>query len=422
MVALVLRLIFVLIVEPDPDFSGGDTNWYMANGRQLVAHGKTLGPLQTPPLYLVFVGVIQVAIPGEAFPGYTYTDAEMQAIRLMQAVLGTAVCLWVSLLARRVFSDRVGWLAGGIMAVSPTLVLEAGNLTTEGLFLFFMFAGLAFYTYATASVLHPPTPRAMVAAGVAFGLATLTRAVFLTFPLLAVVHLFLIWRAHWRRLALALLLSYTAVVSTWTVYNLVVWQRLIIGGQGFMGSMYKGVEGQADPEAIDTQIGVNPDASHAERETALREAVADSITRDPAGWITHRVKELATAYLQPHNTVRHGGKSIKSAAADWLRHDRTPGGLIDLTHIKAFWSKLALYVFHFAGLILGAGGMLLVWRRWRTLLLLYSVIAYFTGIHLVILALPRYLLPVYLVFWIFAAALIVHWWQDRRSNVPAPIR
>lgn len=409
LIALALRLAFVLMLEPNPDFSGGDANWYMRNGRQLVEDGKTPGPLQTPPLYLVLVGTIQVLTPGESFPGYDYTDAEMQAVRVTQAVLGTGVCLLVYLLARRLFSERAGWLVGGSMAISPTLVIEAGNLATEGLFLFWMLAGLVVYTCLR------PSPRHMLWAGALLGLATLTRAVFLLFPLGLALHLFLTQRDRWRRLALALLLSYGAVVATWTVYNLAVWERLVIGGEGLLGTLYIGAEGRAAPEDVDAQLGVSPEASHDDRQDALRDAVTDSITGDPVGWITHRVRDLGAALLQPHNTVHFGGESLKESATDWLRDDRSLGGLVDLTRRESFWPKLVLYVFHFSGLLLGTGGMVMAWRRWRSLLPLYGMIAYFVGVHLGILALPRYLLPTYPAFWVFGAALLMWLWERWRA-------
>ena len=401
--ALILRLIFILILEPAPDFTGGDANWYMKNGRDLVKFGKTLGPLQTAPLYPVFLGVVQVVIPGERLTGFAYSHAEMQTVRVIQAVFGAGLCVALYWIARRLFGERAGRLAAAIMIVSPALIVESGNLATEGVYLLGVFGGLALY------VDHRPplTPRRMVDVGLAFGLATLTRAAFLLFPLAIVAHLILTERARWTRLAAALLVSYGLVVSTWTVYNLAVWDRLVIGGEGLWSFIYQGAEGHASPEDTDNQIGITPDLGHAERQDVLRESAAESITADPVGWAAHRVRELADSYLQPHNTVHYGGRSVKDALVDWLKDDRSAGGLVDLTHLESFWPKLALYVFHFTGLLLGAAGMILAAGRWRALLPLYAVAIYFTGIHLVLLALPRYVFPTYPVFWMFGAALIV---------------
>ncbi|NLF75774.1 MAG: hypothetical protein GX573_08750, partial [Chloroflexi bacterium] len=113
--ALILRLIFILILEPAPDFTGGDANWYMKNGRDLVKFGKTLGPLQTAPLYPVFLGVVQVVIPGERLTGFAYSHAEMQTVRVIQAVFGAGLCVALYWIARRLFGERAGRLAAAIM-------------------------------------------------------------------------------------------------------------------------------------------------------------------------------------------------------------------------------------------------------------------------------------------------------------------
>jgi len=401
--ALALRLIFVLILEPSPDFSGGDANWYMKNGRDLVKFGKTLGPLQTAPLYPVFLGVVQMVIPGERLTGFYYSHAEMQTVRILQAGFGAGLCVALYWIAWRLFGERAGRLAAAIMVINPALIIESGNLATEGVYLLGVFGGLALYVDQRP----PRTARRMAATGVVFGLATLTRAVFLLFPLAIVAHLLLVERARWARLAAALLVSYGLVVSTWTVYNLAVWDRFVIGGEGLWSFLYQGAEGHGSPQETDSQIGITAEHDHEDRQDILRERAAESITADPVGWAAHRVRELAHSYLQPHNTVHYGGRSVKDALADWLREGRSPGGLADLTHLESFWPKLALYVFHFTGLLLGATGMILAARRWRALLPLYAVIVYFTGIHLVLLALPRYVFPTYPVFWVFGAALVV---------------
>jgi 4-amino-4-deoxy-L-arabinose transferase-like glycosyltransferase len=407
LLALVLRLSLVLILEPSPDLSGGDTPWYMYNGHELVTTGKTPGPLQTAPLYPVLVGVAQVLVPGGGSGPSAYTHAEVQAIRILQSILGAWVCVFVYTLTRHLLSERAGWLAAVVIALSPATILEAGNLTTEGLFIFLVFGGLALYVLAQRT----PTSRAFAVAGICFGLAALTRAVFLLFPFGLVLHLFLTDRIHWRRLALVLLASYALTLSTWTVYNLVTWDRLVIGGEGIWGFLYQGATQKASPNELDASLNITPENADAQRTEALQAGIKDTIRQNPVGWMQHRIKELASAYLQPHNTAALKGKSIRSAAGDWVRHDHSLGGLLDLTRIQSFWPKLLLYVFHFGGLLFGTAGMWVKRREWRRLFPLYALIVYFTGIHVLLLALPRYLFPTYPAFWAFASAMIVIVWD-----------
>lgn len=409
LLALLLRLLFIWALDPSPRFEGGDTNWYMQNGRDLVTRGKTAGPLQTPPLYLLLTGSVQVLVPGGPDADRAYNEAEMQTLRTFQAVLGAVLVACVTILGRRLFAARVGWWAGLVTAISPALIVESGNLITESVFLTLIFAGLTAYVAA----LDSRRTAHYVAAGVLLALATLTRAVFLLFPLLLAMHLMLIRRRSWARPALALLISYAVLISTWTVYNLVVWERLVIGGDGLLGFVYQGATGKASPHEVDERLGIDPERDD-ERDEALRAGIRDRVFDDPAGWAAHRLQELAGAILQPHNTVYFQGESIRDAAADWWRDDRSLAGLRDLTRIQSFWPKLSLYLFHYAGLLLGMAGLIASRRRWRDLLPLYGLIAYFVGIHLVLLALPRYLFPIYPALWLFGAAWLTAEWRPRR--------
>ncbi len=412
LVALLLRLVFVLILDATPSFSGGDAAWYMRNGRQLVTTGKTPGPLQTAPLYVVFVGTIQAVIPGWPSGSSSYLHTEMQAIRIIQSVWGAGLVLFAFLLGRRWLSVRAGWLSAGLIAFSPALIVEAGNPATESMFLLCLLGGLALYAY------RPDRLRMRYAAlmGAAFGLATLTRAVFLLFPLGIVVHLFIAHREHWKRLAAVLLVSYSMVVGTWTVYNVIVWDRLVIGGEGLLSFVHQGATGKAGPLEYDTKLGVTTYNSHSSRVNKIKAGIRENILDDPVAWTLYRASELAKSYVQPHNTNYFGGESIRYAAQDWLLEERTLAGLHDLTRIESFWPKLAIYVFHFGSLFLGAAGMLFWRRHWRELLPLYGVIVYFTGIHLVLLALPRYLFPMYPVLVLFSAGAL-----DRLAvRLPAP--
>jgi hypothetical protein len=228
----------------------------------------------------------------------------------------------------------------------------------------------------------------------------------------------LIHRARWPRLALALLVSYGLVASTWTIYNALVWDRVVIGGEGFLSFIYQGATTKASPQELDEGLGISAENA-GQRGEAIQEGIQKNVIENPVGWIKHRVTELAEAYLQPHNTQRLKGESFRAAASDWLHHDRSFSGLIDLTRIGSFWPKLALYIFHFGGLLLGLAGMWMLRRRWRSLFVPYAMILYFTGIHLVLLALPRYLFPVYPAYWVFASALLITVWDRRKRVRPA---
>src|SRR5215212_5874996 len=59
--AAVLRLFFILVIDPHHSLGGGDVIWYFENGLALVKN--TAPPLQPGPTYLVYVGLIQLVVP-----------------------------------------------------------------------------------------------------------------------------------------------------------------------------------------------------------------------------------------------------------------------------------------------------------------------------------------------------------------------
>jgi hypothetical protein len=216
------------------------------------------------------------------------------------------------------------------------------------------------------------------------------------------------WRTGIRRAAL-LLVVFALVVSTWTVYNLARWNRVVIAGEGFAAFLYIGAAGWDDPEALDERLEREGGGDPGQDQRDYLGAAETYVSSDPLGYITRRVGELAGAYLQPHGTVLFPGESLRELALRWWRDDRSIGGLSALTQGDAFVIKLALYVVHYGGLLAGAAGMWMTRRDWRLTLPLIGYVAYTTLVHLFLLALPRYLFPTMIVWWVFAGVALSRW-------------
>ena len=405
-VALALRLIFALAQDPRAPFLTGsaDSGWYLDNAYALVTGNSPPGVftnvsnLAPPPVYFIVIGVPQML--------FSRTDAVI-AVRVLQAILSTATCYFAYRLTLRLTkNERAGLLAAGALAISPAFIIESAQILTETVFIFLATGGVWLYVESVADVgarhtspLH--TRRALwllVLAAVLLGVATLTRAVLLLFPFGLALHLLLVrgWRRGWRQAAL-LLLVYALVVSTWTVYSLARWNRFVIAGAGLPDFLYIGATGWTSPEQIDQSLAQQSPTGDPV------EAAQSVIGSDPLGWISHRVEELASAYLQPHGTTFFPGKSLRELALGWLDGKVSLSALVEG---DAFWSKLALYLLHFTGLIAGLVGMWLYRRRWRVALPMLGFIAYLTLVHLFLYALPRYLFPAEVFWWVFAAAAL----------------
>lgn len=459
LLALVLRLLFVLGQDPNAPYSpqGGDTRWYLVNGYALVTRLQPgsimtdftdisrlpisavvrgvkpdtiltdVAHLNSPPLYFILIGVPQA---------FLSPAAAVIAIRLVQAFLSTATCFFAYRLATMLTGrENAGLLAALVLAVSPVFIIESGQILTETVYIFLIAGGIWLYTESIARrrlTLTPNRPltspaavlaqaeggvksSAAVALGLAallLGLATLTRAVFLAFPLALAIHLLLVygWRSGWKRAA-AFLLVYGVVVFSWTVYSVASWNRFVIAGEGLPAFLYMGATGWDSPQGVDQRLLQDSPSGD------YLEAAGSSIGADPLGWMRRRVGELAGAYLQPHGTTFYPGESLREQAARWARDDRSVSGLLALPQGDYFWQKLALYALHYTALIAGAAGIWRYRRRWRIGLPMLGVIAYVTLVHLALYALPRYLFPTEVFWWVFAAAALSDLFaRSKRSN------
>lgn len=418
-VALALRLAYGLGLDhraPYADY-GGDAWWYLDTGYRFIA-GEVPVVVPSGPVYLLFTGFWQ-RILGQGQP------EAVAAIRITQALLSTATVYFVYRMARRLSGDsRAGLLAAAILTVSPVFVLEQGQITTETLYLALVMGGLALFLAIVARQGAGEPVRAWMLAttGAVFGVATLTRAVFLLYPVALAIFLGWIGQRRAVRHATILLAVYAGVVLSYTAYNLIRFNEWVIGAQGITSFVYMGARGWSGPEGMDEQI-LEDVPEHAEvdpnlnnRDPALIEGTLRVITGDPLGYAWRRVSELGGAYLQPHGTVLYPGESIKDLAQGWLTEDRSLNGLVRIVRGDWFWPKLALYVFHGVALLFGAAGIWLTRDRWPLMLPLAGFIAYLTLVHLVLMVTPRYLFPLEPILVVFAACALWTFWQGWRAQ------
>lgn len=199
--------------------------------------------------------------------------------------------------------------------------------------------------------------------------------------------------AGWRAW-IVFLLAYVLTVGSWTAYNLIRYDRFVIGGEGLAAFLYVGATGWDDPEQVDQRLAeqTGMEAGAADQDD-FAAAAGDAIASDPGAYLRRRLAELASAVIQPHGTTYYGGPALRDLTADWWRADRSPGGLIALTGTEAFWPKLLLYGAHVVVIALAVIGAWRTRSRWRVTLALIGWIAYLLAVHLLLLALPRYLFP-----------------------------
>ncbi len=418
--------------------TGGDSSWYLVNGAGFFSgqeHGRIRGlpfyisNIKTAPLYIIFVGIFQPILP----------DHEtIIAIRLLQCLASIATVYLAGRMAITVAGDaRAGIIAAALMAFHPAFITEPANIATETLYIFFLALGLWLYIeYVAGPVADPRAHRlsgAMTLAGAAFGLATLTRGVSALFPLVIGLHLLCLGRRRllrgWRRRCLLLLAVYLAIVSSWTLYNLLSWNRLIIISDQLMPALWRGAENRDGSPArndelllagvdVDTPADCVVDCKFEHATETYVDKIGAIVGADPAGFIRLRAGELAYSIVQPYGTAPFGDVSIVEAARQWATSDLSLDGLVRVMRIEGFAIKLAFWLFHITGLGFGLLGMIESRRRWITAAPLAGFAFYTIGVHVFLLALPRYLFPAELVWLVFAGIGMASLYERWRLGKP----
>jgi 4-amino-4-deoxy-L-arabinose transferase-like glycosyltransferase len=420
-VGLLLRLLVALPGDPLAAYNapGGDTAWYLANGEGLLS-GQSSGytrfgfpfyneVLPTPPLYLLFVGAWQrIASP----------EAAIYGIRISQALLSLMTAWLAAHLALRITRQRrAGLFVLAVLCLDPAQWIEPAQINTETLYIALIMAGLWAFMAGLADAPRPSW-RAAILCGALLGLATLTRAVGLLFPL-ALVALGLLAarqpRAGWAKAVAALLVAYICTVGTWTVYNALAHNRLVVASTQLMPAIWRGaVSNDGSPQendalllpAVPTPENCQQDCKVQVPSQVYVDQTAQVIFSDPLAYVTSRLREWAGSVAQPHTTILLAGESLRDLAAAWAADGLSLAGLQRLLAGDNFLLKLALYVFQYVGYGLALVG---VWRsraNWPAAAVPLAFVGYTLAIHVVLLALPRYIFPIMPCIWALAGAAL----------------
>jgi len=210
----------------------GDAGPYLFAASEIAQHGRypdrTEAYFFRPPAYPLLLAAVT---GGRA--------DRIPAAKVANALLGAAAAVLLAALSARIFGRRgIALAAGAAAAVFPSLVLLATDVQSEPLFMvFFLLAGLFLLAAADRA-----SPRAALAAGVALGLASLTRPSALVLaPLLAA---FVLDRRLARGRALGLtaaaLAGFLLCLAPWTVRNALRFHELIPVSDAGGVSLYAG--------------------------------------------------------------------------------------------------------------------------------------------------------------------------------------
>jgi tetratricopeptide (TPR) repeat protein len=155
-IAFGIRLVHVLQIRSTPFFSilMGDSRGY-DEWAQRIAGGEWWGRevFYQAPLYPYFLGVI-----------YAIAGRHLLLVRLVQALIGSASCVFVALAASRLVSRRAGIVAGAVLAFYAPAIFFDGLLQKSVLDVFFVSLALWLIARILTVRLKPDAPYDQAAA------------------------------------------------------------------------------------------------------------------------------------------------------------------------------------------------------------------------------------------------------------------
>jgi 4-amino-4-deoxy-L-arabinose transferase-like glycosyltransferase len=342
-VALVARVVIVLAT---PGFKAvADAGDFDRIAVSLVQHGSFPPSLLTasggptafrPPLFpLALAGVYELTGTGSQ-------ATRLEGGRMLEAGLGAVAVLLIALIAARLWSRRVGLLAGGIAAVYPPLWVAGMSLLSESLFIPLVLAAILAALRARE---EPHRLRWAVASGALAGLAALTRGngIVLLIPLAL-----LVWGTPVRSLSslrtpAALVAATVITLLPWTIRNAEQFHQFVPltteTGYALAGTYNPVSQSDSQYPAL-WRVPVSQLVTYYRHDPSADEAqVSDHLTSQALDYIgNHPGSILRTTFWSVARALNLTGTGVEEYLAPFQGYTK---GLV-VASVYAFWLVLAL--------------------------------------------------------------------------------
>lgn len=345
--AFALRLAWRIYMGNDDFWVNGYTFYYDLASNLAAGYGLRTGTTWAlrPPVYPVFLALA-------TFAGKNYLW-----VVIPQALMGTGTVLCAFLIAQQLFGPASAMLAALLTAIYPYYVIHDTALQETGVYTFL--TALSVYVLIRARKENVIT--GWVAAGLALGVAVLTRAT-LAPAALAVVAWIGIWGegSGSRRLyrASVVLLAFSVLVGAWLARNYIrVGAPVLTSETGIQ--LWSGNNSHTfsyyPSGSIDRSVGEAFEAlTPAERQEF--EAVLSNEIREN-DWFLRKSLDFVRSH--PAETIRGWGGKLE-AGFSW-RFNPARDARIQSIYLVSYGPIS----------VLGILGMVMTWRRWRELGLIY---------------------------------------------------
>ncbi|MGB2695410.1 MAG: glycosyltransferase family 39 protein [Dehalococcoidia bacterium] len=352
-------------------------------------------------------------------PGYAFLLAgiygvfgeSVGAAQVVNALLGTASVVLVYLIGRRTLGATAALIGAAIVAAFPSLVFYTAVTLSETAFTFLLLM-IVYLLLVDAQDTRQRNLGLLIGTGLVIGFAALMRGQALVLPL---AFLPFWWRSNIDREAIvyklvALALGMGFVVAPWMMRNAVQLDDPVViatnAGVNFWIGHHEGAEGRG--VLADQLVYSHPELTTVEREVLINsegfhKGLSYALTH-PSDEFALMFKKLFWLYYSDEEGLKwnegHGGQEFLS--------DHVRQGLFTLSNVYYF----AVLGFFVLGIPL-----------WLTLdkpgaLLLVSLIAYWTALHIVFFGDPRFHAPIVPIIALLAALPWVALWSKEADVVP----
>jgi tetratricopeptide (TPR) repeat protein/uncharacterized membrane protein len=408
--ALAVRLLHIWQIFDAPFFTVlmGDSRGYDLWAQQ-IAHGDWLGHdvFYQAPLYPYFLGTL-----------YTLAGRDLVFVRLCQAVIGSLACVLLGLAGARLFSTRVGLIAGlGLALYAPAIFFDA---LVQKSVLDVSFVCLTIWLLS-GLVSEPRRRQSWFLLGLVMGGLTLTRENAIVFSGVA-----LLWAlarrdaGEWKqRVATAgvFVLGLAIVLLPVVIRNSVVDRGFYLTTSQFGPNFYIGNNANADGTYMSLRFGRgSPEYERQDATEIAEEATGRRLTpADVSGYWTGQA--LAFIRSEPIAWMTLLGRKT---ALLWNRTEMLD---TESQHSHAEWSpalRLLGFIGHFGVLVpLALLGVIVTWPLRQRLWVMYAISMAYAASVVMFYVFARYRYPLVPFLLLFAAAGAAALPQLLRANAPS---
>ena len=358
LVALTVRLMLAVTCKemPSSDARGYDERaMSIVNGQGFSEGGKPTSLVE--PFYSFFLAAIYYIF------GHNY-----MMVRIIQAILGTFVCVIIFLISKEIFDAKVGLISMAIASLNPGFIKSTKHLFTENLYTFLLILAI----YFLLKQVKEKGYKNLILLGLTLGVASLTRPVIFYFPLFILLfmskHLVCQDCSNKRYILTIIVFIFFFIlpISPWTLRNWRLHHRFI---------------------PVSTNLGKNLYCSYFPKDGKLYGFVTTY-------QMSEKMKGIDSEVEQSNFLVKETLKFIKNNPIHVLK--------LEILKIAYFWSPFDweiigngvynfMYVFILPFFIYG---IFSTFKRFNELLPIYLPIIYSFLIALITYGSPRFRLPI----------------------------